>query len=157
MDPVEGDLGMRQRARSSVVRFGLFEADLESGEHLSFLRLAYSPQVYVAEVRDADGHLGQPQRLSLDELHNYPYDWTPDGKSVLFVSDRHGSLHLFKQALDQPAPELLVGRDENVIVARLGPQGKSILFLLTAPPNDPSGKVRLMRIPLAGRVPAGAR
>ena len=127
------------------------------GKHLSFLRLAYSPQVYVAEVRDADGHLGQPQRLSLDELRNYPYDWTPDGKSVLFVSDRNGSLHLFKQALDQPAPELLVGRDENVIVARLGPQGKSILFLLTAPPNDPSGKVRLMRIPLAGRVPAGAR
>src|SRR5499427_7277522 len=34
MDPVEGDLGMRQRARSSVVRFGLFEANLESGELL---------------------------------------------------------------------------------------------------------------------------
>ena len=32
MDPVEGDLGMRQRGRSSVVRFGLFEADLQSGE-----------------------------------------------------------------------------------------------------------------------------
>ena len=32
MDPVEGDLGMRQSGRSSVVRFGLFEADLESGE-----------------------------------------------------------------------------------------------------------------------------
>ena len=32
MDPVEGDLGMRQSGRSSVVRFGLFEADLQSGE-----------------------------------------------------------------------------------------------------------------------------
>jgi len=50
------------------------------GKHLSFLRLAYSPQVYVAEVRDADGHLGQPQRLSLDELRNYPYDWTRKAK-----------------------------------------------------------------------------
>jgi Tol biopolymer transport system component len=143
-EPVRLTSGPDEKARINL------SAD---GKHLSFLRLAYSPQVYVAEVRDADGHLGQPQRLSLDELRNYPYDWTPDGKSVLFVSDRNGSLHLFKQALDQPAPELLVGRDENVIVARLGPQGKSILFLLTAPPNDPSGKVRLMRIPLAGGVP----
>ena len=50
------------------------------GKHLSFLRLAYSPQVYVAEVRDADGHLGQPHRLSLDELRNYPYDWTRKAK-----------------------------------------------------------------------------
>ena len=123
------------------------------GKRLSFLRLAYSPQVYVAELRGDNGHLGKPQRLSLDEQRNYPYDWTPDGKSVLFVSDRDGSFHLFKQAIDQPAPELLVGRDENVFVTRLGPQGKSILFLLTASPNDPSGKVRLMRIPLAGGVP----
>jgi hypothetical protein len=29
MDPVEGDLGMRQSGRSSVVRFRLFEADLQ--------------------------------------------------------------------------------------------------------------------------------
>ena len=123
------------------------------GKRLSFLRLAYLPQVYIAEVRDDDGHLGRPQRLSLDELTNYPYDWTPDGKSVLFISDRDGSLHLFKQAIDQPAPELLVGRDENVLVTRLGPQGKSILFLLTAPPNDPSGRIRIMRIPLGGGVP----
>ena len=143
-EPVRLTSGPDEKARINL------SAD---GKHLSFLRLAYSPQVYVAEVRDTDGHLGKPQRLSLDELRNYPYDWTPDGKSVLFVSDRNGSLHLFKQALDQPAPELLVGRDENVIVARLGPQGKSILFLLTAPPNDPSGKLRLMRIPLAGGLP----
>ena len=122
------------------------------GKRLSFLRLAYLPQVYIAEIRDDDGHLGKPQRLSLDEQRNYPYDWTPDGKSVLFISDRDGSLHLFKQAIDQPAPELLVGRDENVLMTRLGPQGKSILFLLTAPPNDPSGRIRIMRIPLGGGV-----
>lgn len=123
------------------------------GKRLVFVRLAYTPQVYVAEVTRDGSHLAPPHRLSLDEQTNYPYDWTPDGKSVLFVSDRDGSMQLFKQAMDQPAPDLLIRRDQNIIVARLGPQGKFILFLLTAPPNDPSGSIRLMRAPLSGGVP----
>lgn len=123
------------------------------GKRLTFLRLASTPQIYVAELSPDGNHLGTLKRLSLDEERNLPYDWTPDGKSVIFTSDRNGSFHLFKQAVDQAAPELLVGREENVFVPRLGPQGKFVLFLLTAPPNDPPGSTRLMRIPLSGGTP----
>ncbi len=59
------------------------------------------------------------KRLSLDERRNFPYTWTPDGKSVVFTSDRDGVFHLFKQAIDQPAPDLLVGGDQSVTLARL--------------------------------------
>jgi len=123
------------------------------GKRLIFVRLVYAPQVYVAEVARDGSHLAPAQRLSLDEQTNYPYDWMPDDKSVLFISDRDGSLQLFKQAIDQPVPDLLVRRDQNILVARLGPQRKFILFLLAPPLNDPLGGIRLMRVPLTGGVP----
>ena len=123
------------------------------GRRLAFLRLASIPQIYVAELSRDGSHLGALQRLSLDEERNLPYDWTPDGKSIIFTSDRDGSFHLFKQAVNQAAPELLVGREENVFVPRLGPDGKSVLFLLSASPHDPPGTTHLMRVPLTGGVP----
>lgn len=122
-------------------------------KRLSYLRLTYSPHVYVSEVGPGSGHLGPLRRLRLDERGNYPYDWTPDGKSIIFTSDRDGAVHVFKQGLDQPAPELLVGGDSNASVTRVDSTGSAILYLLTAPPNDPSGPMRLMRIPVTGGVP----
>jgi DNA-binding winged helix-turn-helix (wHTH) protein/Tol biopolymer transport system component len=123
------------------------------GKRLTYLRLAYAPQVYIAEVGKDRSHLGPLQRLGLDERRNFPYDWTPDSKSLIFTSDRDGTFHLFKQALDQPVPELLVGGDNNVFLTRVAPKGTSVLYLLSAPPNDLLGRVRLMRIALSGGVP----
>jgi DNA-binding winged helix-turn-helix (wHTH) protein/Tol biopolymer transport system component len=123
------------------------------GKRLSYLRMTYAPHVYVAEVNPADARLSALHRLSLDERGNYPYDWTADGKSIIFTSDRDGMFHLFKQSLEQPAPELLVGGDNNISIARMDPQGKAVLYLLTASPNDPSGGMRIMRMPIEGGAP----
>lgn len=122
------------------------------GKRLTYLRFSYSPHIYVAEV-GRDRTLGPLQRLSLDERGNYPYDWTFDGKCILFRSDRDGVFHLFRQALDQPAPDLLVGGDNNVLMARMDPHGTAVQYVLTAPPNDPSSRMRLMRMPVSGGVP----
>jgi DNA-binding winged helix-turn-helix (wHTH) protein/Tol biopolymer transport system component len=123
-----------------------------SAKRLSYLRFVASPAVYVARVQ-GDGTLGTPQRLSLAERKSFPYTWTPDGKSIIFVSDRDGLRHLYKQAVDQPAPDLLVGGDNNIMIARLDAEGTGILYLTTAPPNDPSQDMRLMRLPLSGGTP----
>jgi hypothetical protein len=39
-----------------------------------------------------------------------------DSSSVLMLSDRDGPLHLYKQALDQVQPELLIGGDEKLAI-----------------------------------------
>jgi DNA-binding winged helix-turn-helix (wHTH) protein/Tol biopolymer transport system component len=122
-------------------------------KRLSFLHTTYSPHVYVAAVNPADARLGSLQRLSLDERGNHPYDWTADGKSILFTSDRDGMVHLFKQSLDERAPDLLVGGDNNVVIARMDPQGKMVLYLLGARPGDPSAVMRIMRMPVEGGAP----
>jgi DNA-binding winged helix-turn-helix (wHTH) protein/Tol biopolymer transport system component len=117
--------------------------------HLLFLRWAGAPEVYVAEVKTG-GDLGTPHRLSLDERRNIPYAWTLDSKSVIFTSDRDGAFHIFKQSIDQPAPDLLVGGDKNVQGARLNPDGSEILYFLNPSPTDADRRTQLMRVPLSG-------
>jgi Tol biopolymer transport system component len=123
------------------------------GKRLIFLRGAESPGVYVTEVEGGGSRLSPLRRLSLDERRNYPYTWTPDGKSVIFTSDRDGVFHLFKQAVDQPAPDLLVGGEQSVILARLNADSTAILYTLNPEPSDVERRIRLMRLPLAGGTP----
>jgi Tol biopolymer transport system component/DNA-binding winged helix-turn-helix (wHTH) protein len=123
------------------------------GKHLSYLRWAESPVVYVSEIDHAAGSLTSLHQLSLIERRNLPFSWTPDSRSVIFSSDRDGVFHLFKQAIDQPAPDLLVGGDHSVTAARLNPDSSEILFVRSPDPGDPQGLVRLMRLPVSGGTP----
>jgi DNA-binding winged helix-turn-helix (wHTH) protein/Tol biopolymer transport system component len=124
------------------------------GKRLAFFKHLLQPDVYVADLQRAGTRMSQPRRLTLDEREDYPYAWTPDNRSVLFVSDRDGPYHLFKQSLDQPTPELLVGGEGEILVPRLGPDQTNVLYL-TTPTNwtKSSSSVRLMRVPLAGGPP----
>jgi len=133
------------------VKTGLsFSAD---GKHLSFLRRTGEPHVYVSQVEARPDHLSAPRRLGLDEGRNLPFTWTSDSKSLVFISDRDGPFHLFKQGIHQSAPDLLIDGKDTVMGARLNPDGSEILFLLTPDPNDPAGRARLMRMPANGGVP----
>jgi Tol biopolymer transport system component/DNA-binding winged helix-turn-helix (wHTH) protein len=121
------------------------------GKHLAFLRWRGEAHVYVSEIEPGLRRLGTPQRLSLDEGRNYPYTWTPDGRFVLFASDRAGPARLFKQSTDQPAPDLVVGGDDSVTIARLNPDGSQVFYL--QPSRTKANGVSLMRMPLSGGTP----
>lgn len=123
------------------------------GKRLSFLRWNGEPHVYVADVTPGANRLGTLQRLSLDEGRNFPYFWTLDGKTLFFTSDREGGRHLFRQRPDQPAPDLVVGGAETVLLARLNPDGSEIMYLTLPPPDSASRNTRIMRQPVAGSTP----
>jgi Tol biopolymer transport system component/DNA-binding winged helix-turn-helix (wHTH) protein len=123
------------------------------GKRLTFLRRAESPVVYVSETQGDGRRVSPLHRLSLDERENYPYTWTPDSKSVIFASDRDGVMHLFKQGIDQAAPDLLVGGDRSVLLARLNPSGSEILYILRPGPTDEDRRMQIMRMPLYGGTP----
>jgi Tol biopolymer transport system component/DNA-binding winged helix-turn-helix (wHTH) protein len=122
------------------------------GKHLAFLRWRGEAHVYVSGIEPGLRRLDAPQRLSLDEGKNFPYAWTPDGKSVLFISDRGGQARLFKQSIDQAAPDLLVSGDDPPLIARLSPDGSEVFYLQRAHAKD-GGKMQLMRMPLSGGTP----
>ena len=126
----------------------------QDGKQLAVTRISSPASVYVGEL-EAGGHgLKQPRRLTLDEHNAYPGGWMPDNKTVLFWSDRNGTMDIFKQALDQEAAELVAtGPDykDNPVVS---PDGSWILYLsrATAEVNPPT-PVRIMRVPASGGPP----
>jgi Tol biopolymer transport system component/DNA-binding winged helix-turn-helix (wHTH) protein len=123
------------------------------GKDLLFLRRSADTDIYVADLPPGGDHLGERRRLHLEEQQGLPYAWTPDNQSVLFVSDRDGPFHLFRQALDQPTPDLLYGGDDSVNVTRLNYDLSAAMFLVVPAAANPSGLVKMMELPLAGGGP----
>jgi Tol biopolymer transport system component len=125
----------------------------EGGNELEYLRVSMRSHVYVSPLTKNGASAAETIRLNQDEGTNQPFTWTPDGKSVIFTSDRDGVRHLYKQGLHEPVPELLVGGDSPVMVARLSPDRREILY--TALPADPTAdtEIRIMAIPVNGGSP----
>lgn len=137
------------------------------GKQLTFLRSNIAPSVYVADVNPKTKALEKVRRLTLDESRSRPYEWTPDGKSVLYVSDRDGQFHIFRQGIGDASPELLVDGKETPSILRLNPDATEIIYDSDAhvdghghggapsgpgSPNFELQKVRLMRAPIKGGV-----
>ena len=123
------------------------------GKHLVFLRRTGNTEIYAAEADTANGRFASVEPLHLEQHRQFPYAWTPDSRSVLFVSDRDGPFHLFKQAVDQLTPDLVSGEDDSVSVVRPAPDSSKALFLITPKPGDSSALTRLMQISLSGGSP----
>jgi DNA-binding winged helix-turn-helix (wHTH) protein/Tol biopolymer transport system component len=136
------------------------------GKHAVFIRTNIAPAVYVADVDAKTRDIGKLQRLTLDEWQSRPYEWTPDGKSVLFVSDREGAFHIFRQQVGAASPEPISGVQGSAIILRLNPERTEVLYL-SEMDRKPVGaassaastqgetefqyrNVRLMRVPLDG-------
>jgi Tol biopolymer transport system component/DNA-binding winged helix-turn-helix (wHTH) protein len=110
------------------------------------------PDVYVAKL-DPSGALSEPQRLTLDDREDLPFDWTPDNKQVIFMSNRTGNFNIYKQSLRQTVPDLLVAGTEQVEEPRLSPDGTQLFYLSFPSSGDSSYEVPLMRVPVSGGPP----
>jgi Tol biopolymer transport system component len=80
-------------------------------------------------------------------------DWTPDGKSVIFYSNRDGPFHVFRQSIDATQADLLVGGSDDVYVPRMAPDGKSVIYVVRAKPGADTDNSKIMQVPLAGGPP----
>jgi Tol biopolymer transport system component/DNA-binding winged helix-turn-helix (wHTH) protein len=119
---------------------------------IAYVKGAPQPDVYVGKL-DPSGALDEPQRLTLDDRRDFPYDWTPDNKSVIFTSDRTGTFCLYRQAIDQAMPKMLMSASQQIMGPRLSPDGSHILYLLNPSWAEPNFEVPLMSMPLAGGAP----
>ncbi|HWY68909.1 MAG TPA: winged helix-turn-helix domain-containing protein [Terriglobales bacterium] len=123
------------------------------GKAVIFLRGDQQPSVYIGKL-SADGtHLLETRRLTLHQSENLPWSWTPDGKAVLFSSDRNGMRELFKQAINRSLPESLAAGSGHLVEARLSPDGTEILYLSTPKPANPEAPSSIFAIPITGGTP----
>ena len=93
------------------------------------------------------------RRLTLDENENDPFAWTPDGKAVLFNSDRNGTSAIFRQVTDQPLAERLTTSIEQLKQPRVTPDGSEILYISTPKSASLETPSSLFAIPIGGGVP----
>jgi serine/threonine protein kinase/Tol biopolymer transport system component len=114
------------------------------GKRLTCLRIAGQYDVLVSQIKDGNIALGSAQRLTLDDRHDMPTDWTPDGR-VLFSSSRNGTMDVFAQRPGEEDAELLVGTPAPEDQPRATPDGKWILFV-----GADEKMTRLLRMPVEG-------
>ena len=84
------------------------------GKRLALLRRDFQTDVYLAEVLAQGKQLGALRRFTLDDRNDLPSAWTPDSKAVLFVSNRDGLNHIFRQAVEATHADLLIGGKDNL-------------------------------------------
>jgi Tol biopolymer transport system component/DNA-binding winged helix-turn-helix (wHTH) protein len=122
------------------------------GNRIVYLKGSPQPDVYVARI-EPSGALDEPDRLTLDDRQDMPYDWTVDGKDVIFTSDRTGILSIYRQTVGQTVPELLVRNSHPMIEPRFSPDGTQILFVEYPEWGENDPVTPLMRVPLVGGAP----
>ena len=119
---------------------------------LAFLKWTNHFTTYMAVLDKGGAHIASLGRFTLSETVDQPVDWTPDGKSVILYSNRTGSTGIYRQALGEDNPRLLVLA--NIMnEPRVTPDGKWVLYVSTPHPAEGVGSQDLMRIPLSGGEP----
>ncbi len=134
---------------TSLPGFGLGHLSVSSdGKKLIFQKTSERADIYIGRLQPG-GRLEAPRRLTSDERSNEPVGWTPDNKSVIFVSDRTGVFAIYRQEIDQDLPELIPTGPQPVWVSRVTPDGESIVYVDNFPGNFAKGP-RVLRVPISG-------
>jgi serine/threonine protein kinase/dipeptidyl aminopeptidase/acylaminoacyl peptidase len=123
------------------------------GKRLAFNRVNSQLDVYVSEFSAKTGKASTPRRLTLDEADDLPFDWTPDSKAVLFISNRTGKANVFRQRINETSAEMLVLGPEDKEICRVSPDGTQVLYLTNVDEKDAAKTSRVMRAPLDGGAP----
>ncbi len=121
------------------------------GKQVVFLKGNPQGDVYVGDLEQNGRALAAPRRLTLDDRDDEPSDWTPDGRSVLFYSNRNGNYDIFRQSLDDTSAQALVESKRDKTMPRMSPDGKWLIYYDPPASDDHWNQlVRITRTPIAG-------
>lgn len=120
-----------------------------AGNVMALRRVEPHDHIYLAELHDGK-RLAKPTRFSRENWEDDAYSWTQDSKAILLISDRDGRQHIYRQAIDQTGPNLLVGGEHDLGLPRLNPQGSDMLYLQYPLQTESSRDVEIRQIPLSG-------
>jgi len=98
-------------------------------QRISFARVWPNAGQIGLFVADADGSAERPL-VGLGEM-DYDPVWSPDGQSIVFTSDRHGSADLFRVKADGSGIERLTDSPAYDDQAAFSPDGKQLVFVTT--------------------------
>ena len=152
IDPLSGKPTGEPRRLTDWVGFRIVGLSATvDGSQIVFSKNDTQSDVYVGELGDGGRKLDDPRRLTLDDRDDSPWCWTPDGRAVVFESDRSGNADLFVQELGQrDARDLATGEGDQT-AASPTPDGSSFLYWESPEGADgPADPRRLLRVPVGG-------
>ena len=124
------------------------------GKQLAVTKNSRQGHVYVGELEAGGSRLKNPRPLTLEQSEDLPCRWMPDGKAVLFQSNRNGTWGIYKQGLDQTTAQPVVTGPDYKDRAVVSPDGSWVLYLSTASPGCTADTpVRIMCVPTSGGAP----
>jgi serine/threonine protein kinase/Tol biopolymer transport system component len=123
------------------------------GKRLAFVRNANQWTVYIADLLTGGTRIANPQHFTLDDSFNLPQDWTNDSKAVIFTSNRTGQFAIYKQSLNEGAPERISAGTGTFRDTPATPDGKWVFGIPWPKSGNPKDPDQIMRIPLAGGSP----
>ena len=93
---------------------------------------AYETEIWMASADSGDAH----QLTNADKSSLQPA-WSPDSRTLAFVSDRDGKRQLYRIDISGGEAEKLTGVEEGVTNFQWAPDGKSIAFTALEPATEP--------------------
>jgi eukaryotic-like serine/threonine-protein kinase len=159
VDPEKGSASEKPRQFTQGTEFTPQDLTTTAdGKVLAFRKQRINEDVYVGDLDSSSDALKTPRRFTLDNHNSYPEAWMPDNRSILFASNRNGKWELFRQGLNDSAPEKIVsgaGDDHLGTGSGLSPDGRWILYWEIPASQDkaPPTSGRIMRQPVGGGSP----
>ena len=117
------------------------------GKKLTFIEWSYRATIDAADLKAGGMRIANERHFTLTESGDYPIDWTPDSKKIIFVSNRSGHYEFYVQPLDEDTTEVLV--DAAGSSCCVSPDGLWFIYL-TQIKLGTNSAWRLMRVPIAG-------
>lgn len=129
------------------------------GKTIAFTKKVWLATIYIADTAANGAHISSLKRLTMNEYDNGAQAWTPDGKSLIYLSQRNGRQSLFRHSLNSESEEPLVGGANDIVGAAVSPEGSWLLYLDCYREGGCLGArahrapVQFMRAPLEGGTP----
>lgn len=120
------------------------------GKRMAFLQWDGQTSVQVGDLDGDAMHLSNSRRLTLSENWSEPSGWSADSKAAVFLSAREGHSGVFNQTINGDAAVPIVEGTEQIVGARVSPDGKSILYMIPPEKGQALAATKVMRSPMDG-------
>ena len=97
------------------------------GEKIAFVSKSKEDMKYGINIMDPNGK--NRVRLNTGQVAGWEFPWSPDGKKIVFTSNRDGNWDIYVMAVDEQNLQRLTNNSSWNGFSRWSPDGKKIAFL----------------------------
>ena len=126
------------------------------GRRMFFIRTDTHADVGILPLDERGRPAGTIRRITADDRYDVMGAWAPDGKSILFASNRAGDWSIYRQSIDAGHAELFAGGPDWETWPTTGGDG-AFFWQVRAVEREEQRTARLMRAPLSGGQPVEVR